>query len=467
MIRTKAILFFCVSALILLTTGFSCTLFQSSEAEKETHKQITLNYWGVFDDADAVSPLIAAYRRMHPNVSIEYRKFQYEEYEDALLNAFAEDRGPDIFMIHNTWVDKYMTKIQPMPQTLKVGFLVQKGTIKKVIVSEIHNLLSYTPRDMREQFVPTVADDVMRTEKGQEKIYGIPFSVDTLALFYNSDLFNSASVGDPPKDWIVEFPDAVKKLTIINDAREMLQSGAAFGAAKNVERASDILAALMMQRGVQLSRDGQVTFNQMPVSITNQTILPAVDALRYYTDFAAPQYEQRSWDESYPNSFEAFSQGKTAIFFGYSYHAAQLRSRFPQLKFRVAPLPQNNPTRPVTSANYWINSVSKKTAVSDYAWDFLKYSSQKEQESTYLKGTQKPTSLRALIQTQKQDEQMSPFVSQVLFAKNWYHGKNPQVMEKAFQDLITQSLTVKGGPEELGKLEEYLNRAQQTIQAEY
>jgi len=40
-------------------------------------------------------------------------------------------------------------------------------------------------------------------------------------------------------------------------------------------------------------------------------------------------------------------------------------------------------------------------------------------------------------------------------------------MEKALQDMITEGLTVKGGPEELGRLSGIIGRTKQIIQAEY
>lgn len=466
--RVRLILCLFGMTLVFLTSGFSCTLFKNKEAQQETEKQIILNYWRVFDEVDAVSGQIAEYQKIHPNVAILVKKLTFEEYEQKLIDAFAEDKGPDIFSIHNTWTDKYQTKIFPMPKKLKVGFLVEKGTIKKIVVPEIMEVDSYRPQDIREKFVPTVAEDVIRTHEQEEKIYGVPFSIDSLAMFYNPDLFDSASVAQPPKDWITEFPDAVKKLTIINpETEELVQAGAAFGAAKNVQRAPDIIASLMMQRGSRMSQGPRITLDEMPPNVKDQSILPSLDALRYYTDFAFSQSALRTWDEVYPDSFEAFSQGRVAIFFGYSYHAAQLRNRFPQLKFRVASLPQMNQNRPVTTANYWVETVSKKSKNADYAWDFIKFASQKERVEGYLKRTEKPTALRSMIQMQKQDENLSPFVSQLLFAKNWYHGKSPQVMEKAFGDMITEGLTVKGGPEELGRLSGILGRTKQIIQAEY
>lgn len=49
--------------------------------------------------------------------------------------------------------------------------------------------------------------------------------------------------------------------------------------------------------------------------------------LDFYTSFANPAKASFSWDQNLPNAFELFAQGKLAYFFGYNYHADELRAR--------------------------------------------------------------------------------------------------------------------------------------------
>lgn len=92
----------------VVTMGAGCS---SKKATQKNLERVTLNYWRVWDGEDNFKPLIEAYNKSQPNVLINYRQLSYEEYEAALLDAWAEDRGPDIFSIQNTWVRKYETKI--------------------------------------------------------------------------------------------------------------------------------------------------------------------------------------------------------------------------------------------------------------------------------------------------------------------------------------------------------------------
>ncbi len=473
-----------VLSIFFSTTGFSCTFFQSKEAQNETAKQINLTMWGVFDESNAFDPLIASYQAEHPNVTINYRKFRYEEYEKEILEALAEDRGPDIMAFPNTWIDRYITKLAPMPASLRIGYFVTKGAIKKVTTSEIRQVPGYTPSYVRDAFMEVVGEDVIRaSEDGKEHIMGLPFSVDTLALFYNKTLLrNTGVIIAPPKYWAVsdddpqsaqkkalfqDFVSQTERLTVVDpNTTEIIQSGAAFGASKNIQRAPDILATLMMQNGAQMSAQDTVNFDYSPSEPRPLSIHPGVDALRFYTDFASPVKKVYAWSETMPDSFEAFAAGRTAMFFGYSYHAQQLRTSAPQLRFGVVPIPQINPQRPSVMANYWVQGVSKKSAHLDYAWDFLRFATQPDVLKTYVTAAKRPTPLKSQFEEQKQDPDLEPFASQLLFARSWYHGKSAPSAEAALNELINDALAVKGAgiDEERARLTEAMRKAQGIIQ---
>lgn len=470
-------------AIALGTMGLSCTFFQSEEAVKEAQRPITLEFWGVFDEGSSFDPLIAAYRKEHPNVTVNYRKFRPEEYEQEIIEALAEDRGPDILAIHNTWVDRYINKLAPMPPVMNIAFVVTKGKVKQVTEAQVRQIKGYAPSTIQEAFVPTVVDDVVRFVDGSPRILGLPFSVDTLALFYNTTLLrNTGVIIAPPKYWAVseDDPQATQKRVLFQDfvsqsdkltvrdqtTAEIIQSGAAFGNANNIARANDILATLMLQNGSQMAGDSTVNFDYDPSFPRPLAVHPGVEALRFYTDFASPAKKTYTWNETMPESFEAFAQGRTAMFFGYSYHASQLSSRAPQLRWGIVPVPQINPNRPAVAANYWVNGVSRKSKNPDYAWDFLRFATQPEVLKGYLAAAKRPTPLRSLIDEQKKDPQLEPFASQLLYARNWYHGKNPSSMESAFTEMINGAFQSKAAPteEHRRELTQLMEVAQKIIQ---
>lgn len=423
-------------ASLLVTTGQGCG--GPSAAELAAAQPVTITIWRVFDSDDTLKEAMNAYRELHSNVSFDYRTLRYDEYQDELLRALAEGTGPDIFSIHNDWIGQYESLILPLPKTLTIPYSEVRGTIKKETVVTLREEPSLTIRELETNFVDAVADDVVRDyqpnpkEEAEERIFGIPYSVDTLALFYNKDLLNTAGIAEAPTTW-EEFQGDVELLTTIGANDAIVQSGAAIGTSRNVERAFDVLSLLMMQNGtVMADSRGNASFaNEL-----DDRTLPGADAVRFYVEFADPLKSVYTWNADQPGSFDAFTSGKTAMFLGYSYHIPLIRARSPKLDFGVAPVPQVAPGRTVNYANYWVETVSKSTEHEDWAWDFIQFAAEADQVDAYLAEAGKPTALRSLIDEQLIDDDLAVFAGQLLTARSWYLGDDASVAEAAFLDLI-------------------------------
>ena len=109
----KKIRFIVISGLIVgafVLVGAGCT-----KAKPIKPASVSLQWWGVWNESDQVAPLIAAYQASHQYVKISYKKFRLEEFEDKLIQALAEDQGPDIISINNTWTRRHPSKILPIP----------------------------------------------------------------------------------------------------------------------------------------------------------------------------------------------------------------------------------------------------------------------------------------------------------------------------------------------------------------
>lgn len=454
---TKKIIIFSLLLIFILSSGFGCKT--TSSQTKTATEPLTLTFWQTFDDTDAFADIIAKYQVIHPNITIEYKKLRYEEYENELLNAWAEDRGPDIFAVQNTWLKKYQSKLTPMPAEISMAYMVTTGTIQKTPVPQMQTNKSLSIRDLKNNFADVVSGDVV-LEDG--KIYGLPLSIDTLAIFYNRDLLNSAGVTGAPRFWNKEFQQNIKKLSKQDPKKGLIQSGIALGTAKNISRYSDILSVLMMQNGAIMSDSYQVTFHAVPPTMSNN-YNPGLEALRFYSDFANPAKEVYSWNGDMPNSIEAFASGNLAIVFGYSFNIEQIRAQSPKLNFGIAKLPQieGNPME-VNFANYWVESVSKKSKHPNEAWDFIQFMTKEENAKIYLTKTKKPTALKSLINSQKDDEDLGVFAEQVLSAKSWYHGKSITDAESAIGEMITAALTASND-----KLSDILNEGASKVQQTY
>ncbi len=355
-----------------------------------------IEIWGVFDDSSALTPLIEAYQAKNPNATVIYRKKNIQNYEKELIRAFAAGRGPDIFMIHNTWVPKLKDILYPAPQT------------------------TFSLVDFRKRFVDVVQKDF--APKGP--IYGVPLYVDTLALYYNIDLFNSAGLINPPKTW-EEFEKYSKLLTKKDEKGEILVSGASIGSGKNVLYSQDILALLMMQRGQRMSDEsGKVIFDSENVNLS-------VDALDFYTKFARKDSEFYSWDpNSKIDSQDMFALGRVAMMFGYSWTKYNILQKSPRLRFDVAYIPQKKDRLYKKNyADYWGYGVHINSPVKNRAWDFLKFLADPKNASFYLSQLSYPASQKSILAVQQNDRFLSVFADQALTADSWLQLDNTLIKD--------------------------------------
>lgn len=464
---TKTVCLVLMGALLL--TGQSCRKGGSIEAQR-AYQPITLEYWTVFNSPDDYTQVIADYQAVHPNIRVNVKKFRFEEYEPMLLNALAEDRGPDIFSVHNTWVPEYRTKLLPLPPTTTLAQEVVTGTIRRETSVELRTTRSLNEFDLRTAFVEQVYKDVYLPElapgenqrEGAPAIYGLPVAFDTMVLFYNRDLLDNAGIAQPARTWH-EFQDHVDNIARFDSQGNILTAGAALGTPYNVPRSVDILSVLMMQNGAtMITGEGEVNFHNIPEQLRGQrSTVPGEEALQFYTSFANPNQQNYTWNANQIDGFEAFLQGKVAYFFGYNYHVEQIRTLAPKLNFGLSYLPQIQGNPQVNFANYWVESVSRKTRNPDAAWDFLQFITSAQEAQKFLSATKKPTPRRDLVQVQQDDPDLFIFASQVLTSVSWYNGNDAAAMEEIMKRLMVDALAGTGDLDDLLQLA--AQRVQQTL----
>jgi ABC-type glycerol-3-phosphate transport system substrate-binding protein len=245
--------------LVLLTGGFGCK--GASTAQQVATKPVTLEYWTVFDDVDALQALITKFHAAHPYITVNVRQLTQDELYPRLVEALAEDKGPDIVSISNRNLRGVYSKLAPMPSSVNdTTVLVTKGTVgtNTTITTVPKKMLSTSQLDR--DYVQAVKNDVVIGDK----IYGLPLSFDTMALYYNKDLLDRAGVAEPPKTW-EEFQAAVKKITKYNKKTDsIIQSGAALGTSNNISVSDDLVYLLYRQSGLDfVAKNGQPVFNRV------------------------------------------------------------------------------------------------------------------------------------------------------------------------------------------------------------
>ena len=427
---------------LLSTFGFGCKGL--STTEKQAIAPVTLEYWTVTDDVDAINKLVAQYTAQRQHLKVNVRQLGPNEIYTRLVEELADDRGPDIISVNNRELNLYTSKLAPMPVSVQdTTYQVVKGNFSDQTLVNIATVNLPTLTQLDSEYVSAVKKDAV----SGGRIYGLPLSLDTFALYYNKDLLDRAGIPEPPKNW-EEFQDAVRKTTRFDANREnILQSGAALGTGNNIPGFDDLLFVLFRQSGVDFTAsNGQAVFNRAARTESGATV--AHNVVDFYTDYSNPARDTYSWNEKMDNALDKFARGSLAFFFGYSYHRPQITARAPQLNYGVLPLLQLNPDRPINAANYYLQTVVKKSKHQQEAWALINYLAHSTATRGYLEQSRRPTAMRAYIPMQQTDLELSPFVSQVLIAENWYRGRNYAGARKALLDLCTDWLAPTQAREE-------------------
>ncbi|MFC1647639.1 extracellular solute-binding protein [Patescibacteria group bacterium] len=411
--------------LMIFGIAFSAGCFRTKEFKPRTSQDmVELTYYKLFDDSEVIEPLIQEYRAKFPNVKVNYRQFtDTQEYYDLILNELAEGEGPDIFSVPNTWFIKNHKKVSPAPTNM--------------LPSEI----------FEDTFVSVTYDDLVRAnpETGENQVYALPMTVDTLALYYNKDHYDDAipERGKPAETWET-LKDDVFKLTKSDQSFERFEvSGIAMGFGENITRAVDILYLLMIQsEGDFYDQNFQkaIFSQQQGVGSDGSPINPGADALNFYTSFATPSQKNYSWNAylADPNSdtkeITTFARGKVSMILGYSNMYDQIIDEINELKakglttidtdsVRIAVIPQIKDPAQTTEkrdayAHYFVETVARTSQNTGWAWDFLYFLTQKESLEHYNEKTHKPTSRRDMIEDQKADPIYGVFAEQIGFAES-------------------------------------------------
>jgi multiple sugar transport system substrate-binding protein len=407
------LIFLGVIGLIIVIFGlvFTCVLPGRSSCKTTGPKiKAELQFWGPLYAREAYGKAIDSFSAAYPDIKVNYRSFAtVEEYDSVLLDSLAAGTGPDIFMIPSSGLPKNINKIQPIPQTnLNVATLRQ-----------------YFPETVERDFV------------SQNTIYALPIAIDTLALYYNRDIFSQNGIAGPPATW-EDFKNDVLKLTKFDKAGKITQAAAAIGSAKNIDRYFDILATLMLQTGTKMTSPDSSSATFYSQEGTN--------ALDFYTQFANQTGKFYTWNDSLPNYLDAFSGGTVAMIFDYSSALSAIKTKSPFLNFALAPMPHT--TNQFTYPSYWGYVVSRQSKYPSVAWDFiLGLTTKPENVKAYSKVTKEPPAITSLIGDYATDPEMSVFANQTLTARSWPQAE-PKFFRQVFGDMIESVLAGQVGPGE-------------------
>ncbi len=321
-----------VVVFIIVFIGILFALLGGNKAKKATPKQITLSYWGLWEEKEVMDVLINEYHRNNPGVRIQYETKSPQDYRQKLLTWSQKGQGPDIFRFHNTWLPQIQDVVAPLSETVMTG------------------------AEFERTFYPIHAKD-LKIGRG---IYGMPLMVDSMVLLVNEDLLKKAGISTPPNDWD-ELISTATQVTVKTKEGELVTAGIALGTANNIEHFSEVFGLMLLLNGGD-------------VAALNST--EAIGALEAYRRFA--EEPNNVWSDLMPNSITAFMEGKVAMIFAPTWELYTIKATVPQMKISVLPIPAPPGSSQLSLASYWVEGVSRMSTHQEEAWKFLKYLASKD-----------------------------------------------------------------------------------------
>ncbi len=357
---------------VFILIFFFVWLFFLRNNDEPSQREVTLTYQGVWEDISVLQPIFDDFQRENPNITIKYEKIDIKilgDYVDRLKTRTAEGNAPDIMRFHSSWLVQIQDILSPFPEDV----VVDTG--------------------LEDDYFKVVGRDLKRNGA----YYGIPLSIDTLALYVNTDLLNNVG-GQPPTTWN-DLESLSRELTTI-EGGGIVKSGIAMGTYDNIAHASDLIALLLLQNGANFD------------NLAGENIESAVSALQFYTLFSSGR-QTPVWSQTMENSKIAFAGGKLAMYFGYSWDMLEMEA-FKDLNFQIYPVPLLPGTNS-TVASYWAEGVSNKTPYPEAAFKFIKFLGKNETLQKIYEGQIKsrgygsPYPKKSLAESIKDNGKVYPF----------------------------------------------------------
>lgn len=271
-------------------------------------EDIDVELWYWTGAANLFESFANQYMEIHPNVHIELVENPWDDYWTKLPLALQGDDGPAIFNMHNGQHDNIIGYMAPYD--IEVA-------------------------DLEAEFTGASGHVI------DGNIYYTDYGLMTATMYYNTDMWAAAGLteDDIPKTWD-EFREVAKKLTIRDEAGNLVQAGYSY----NGGIQGDVLG-MQYQYGQNLfTEDNKVTLN-------NDAMKEVVQRLHdMYVVDGVCDYNFGN------NSGDNFGQGTVAMYLGWGFMTNSFIQNFPELNFDCFEIP--TPTEEVPYAMHRYNGES-------------------------------------------------------------------------------------------------------------
>ncbi|QBD80567.1 sugar ABC transporter substrate-binding protein [Ktedonosporobacter rubrisoli] len=326
------------SVLLLLIMVLSACGGDNSptQSSSSSNQPVTLRY-GLWDknQVPAMQKIIDAFKKTHPNISVNIEVTPYVQYWTKLETAATGGSAPDVFWMNGPNFIKYASNqiIAPLDEQISAD----KVSLDNY-PSSLMQLYSYGG-----------------------KHYALPKDFDTIGLWYNKALFDAAGVKYPDDSWTWDtLREASKKLT--NPSKGV------WGIVADMNDQQNFYNTIPQAGGYVISPDHKKSGFDSPESISGIQLW--VDMIK---DKSSPTLAQIT-DTT---ALSLFESSKVAMYYGGSWSTIEFaQNQAIKDKVDVAPLPQGK--KRATVIHGLGNVISANTKYPKEAWEFVKFLGSKE-----------------------------------------------------------------------------------------
>lgn len=325
---------------MLLTALFGCT--------GKGKKGMELTMWVMGAEGEKIKDIITLFEKENPDISVKVQSIPWSDAHMKLLTSVIGNTTPDICQLGTTWVPEFAS----MDVLVSLNEYVENSNVVK-----------------KENFF----EGSWKTNIIGDKIYGIPWYVDTRVLFYRKDILNEVGYDHPPSTW-EEMKSVCRALV-----RDTNGDGTSERYAINLPTSDAfILLMFIWQAGGDiLSLDYTTpTFDDPEIR----------EAFKFYCSFfdegLAPIGGTADID-----LFHAFKTGFLPMFISGSWMIELLHEQVPEIdgRWAVATLPKKKTgTSFIGGCNL---SIFKKSKNKDVAWRFIEYMSNADNQTRWFELT--------------------------------------------------------------------------------
>lgn len=363
-------------------------------------EDVKITVWSLDRDIQPAPNLIKDFNALNNGITVEYRQIQFDDVVSEAMRAYSTGQAPDIIAIDNPEHALFASRGAFLDLT------------DKIAASDVVKPENYYPGPLK---------SVM----WDGKYFGIPKATNTIALYYNKDMFKAAGLdpNSPPQTWDA-LVEAARKLT--DPAKNVY--GLTFSAKANEEGTFQFLPWAQMGGG---GYD----------KINSEGAVKALETWKRIIDekLASPDTLTRSqWD-----STGTFNSGNAAMAISGPW---ELDRMLKEAKFdwgvALLPVPQEGAERSSAMGDFnW--AIFSNTEHPDEAFKVLEYFVSQDDRMFKDFGQLPPRSDITIAPTGEplKDAALKVFIEQLQYAQP--RGPHPEwpKISKAIQDAIQAALT--------------------------